>query len=157
MKNAIVLFAALADPVVPKTLSEFGVSMLPLMFGLVSTVMTMLVFPALKAWLLAKAEVNKFAHAALKLESLAEAAHAHVAAGMQAELAKVSADGVITDAEKAECKAEALRLLKEFLGQNGLDTITGALGIGASIVDDFLTASLAKASAKAPEAAKASP
>lgn len=133
----------------PKSLGEFALSLLPLALGLLSTGMTALVFPALRSWLMAKAQTNKLANAALKIEHLAEAAHAHISAGMQAKLAAVAADGKITPEEAAECRAEALRLLKEFLGAEGLDSITGVLGVGAGIVDDYLHGALAKAGASA--------
>lgn len=153
--TALMLFAfgAFAQDAAPKTVGEFAISLIPAVLALLSTAITALVLPALRSWLLEKAKTNKVANAALVLEHLAETAHAHVSIGMQAKLQAVSADGKITDEEKAECKAEAMRLLKEWLGKEGLDSLTGALGVGAKVVDSFLHGALAKAEANAAPAA----
>ncbi len=142
--------AALAqDAAAPTTVSGFLLSLAPHALSLLGLLMTALVFPALRNWLTQKAETSKLANVALKVEHLAEAAEAHVRAGLQAKLTALTADGNLSEADRAELKAETMRLLKEFLGKNGLDSITGVLGLGAGLVDTYLSGILEKKAAAA--------
>lgn len=141
--------AAFAEGEAPSSVSGFLISLIPQALGLLGLLMTALVFPALRSWLTQKAETSKLANVALKVEHLAEAAEAHVRAGLKLKLEALTADGDLSAADRAELKAEALRLLKEFLGKNGLDSITGVLGLGAGLVDSYLSGILEKKAAAA--------
>lgn len=128
----------------PKTVGEFIVSMVPAFLALLGTVFSAIVLPLLRNWLVELGKTKALARAVLKLETKAEAAVAYVNAGLKAEIEKASADGVFTDEEKKRLKDEGLRLFKEFLGKEGLDSVAGALGLGAAVVDTFLSGVLEK-------------
>jgi hypothetical protein len=55
-----------------------------------------------------------------------------------AKIREASADGVITDAEKAQIKDAALSVFKSRLGTKGIAEIKGVLGIEPSALDGFL-------------------
>lgn len=119
------------------------------LFGLVGTVVTGFLFPALNRWLKEKAKTSAIAGAGLKLETIGESVVAHVNAGLKAKAESLLADGELSTADKAELKAEGMRLFKEQLGADGLGSIAGALGLGASMVDTFLSGVLEKKVAQA--------
>lgn len=149
---AVLLFPLLSlaqDPAGPKSAGEFVVSMLPAFFALLSTLITALIVPALRGWLQEKAKTNALARVAVRIELKAEAVVAYLNAGMRAKFEEAAKDGKITAEEGAQLRDEALRLLKEFLGKEGLDSIAGVLGLGAGLVDTFLKGSIEKAVEKA--------
>lgn len=119
------------------------------LFGLVGTVVTGFLLPHLRDWLKAKAATSAIAGAGLKLETIGESVVAHVNAGLKAKAESLLADGELSAADKAELKAEGMRLFKEQLGTEGLGSIAGALGLGASMVDTFLSGVLEKKVAQA--------
>ncbi len=149
--------AAFAQDVVvvpsPKTPAELIVSLVPHVIGLVALVMTGYVLPALKNWLVERGKTNKLANVALRVEHLAEACVAHLNAGLRAQFELAAADGKITAEEAAALKADGMRLMKEFLGAQGLTTVAGVLGIGAGLVDTYLSGMLEKSVEKAHVAA----
>jgi len=136
---------------------EFIVSLLPHILGLVALVMTGYILPALKNWLTERGKTTKLANVALRVEHLAEACVAHLNAGLKAQFELAAADGRITKEEAEVLKADGLRLLKEFLGQQGLTSVAGVLGIGAGLVDTYLSGMIEKSVEKANVAATVKP
>ncbi len=136
---------------------EFIVSLLPHILGLVALVITGYILPALKNWLTERGKTTKLANVALRVEHLAEACVAHLNAGLKAQFELAAADGRITKEEAETLKADGLRLLKEFLGQQGLTSVAGVLGIGAGLVDTYLSGMIEKSVEKANVAATVKP
>lgn len=132
------------QPAPLKTVGEFIVSLVPAFLALVGTLFSAVLLPLLRNWLIELGKTKALARAVLKLETKAEAAVAYVNAGLKAEIELASADGVFTALERARLKDEGMRLFKEFLGKEGLDSIAGALGLGAAMVDTFLQGVLEK-------------
>lgn len=99
---------------------------------------------ALHSWLTEKAKTSALAGVALRVDTIGESVVAHVNAGMKKKLEELSADGELSKDDVVALKAEGLKLFKEALGEQGLTSITGALGIGAGLVDTFLSGVLEK-------------
>jgi len=148
-------------PVAPvTTASGFLQAILPALLTALAGVVTAVIAllgRALHGWLTEKSKTSALAGAAVKLDAIAEAVVAHVNAGMRAKLEELSKDGEISADDAKALKAEGMRLLKEALGEEGLTSVAGALGIGASVVDTFLSGVLEKKVEAAKPAAAPAP
>ena len=135
------------------TPGEFLHALLPALLTALATMVTAVVAllgRSLHNWLAEKSKTSALAGAALKVDAVAEAVVAHVNAGMRKKLEELSADNEISAEDAKALKAEGMRLLKEALGEQGLTSLTGALGLGASVVDTFLSGVLEKKVAASP-------
>lgn len=131
----------------PISAAGFLQAILPALLTALATVVTGVIAilgKALHSWLTEKAKTSALAGVALRVDTIGESVVAHVNAGMKAKLEELSADGELSKDDVVALKAEGLKLFKEALGEQGLTSITGALGIGAGLVDTFLSGVLEK-------------
>lgn len=106
--------------------------------GLFGLVVTLVLLPALKRWLTAKADTSVLAKVGLKIETLAESAIASAWPVIQKDLKDAAADGVITAEEVRKTVDDGLAALKGFLGTQGMSEVGGALGLGGELLQQYL-------------------
>lgn len=114
-------------------------------FGILSTVITTVLLPALRRWLEAKRAAEDAAGkrsllttVALKAEHYAEIVHAEIDATMKPSIEEKLKDGKLDDAEKAELRAEALALFKKIAGTAGLAELSSVMGLAGEGLDRFI-------------------
>lgn len=86
---------------------------------------------------------ERYKHTALggyyaKVAELAKGAVDHVERGTKAALLEATADGKLTAAERKQLQGEAVRLLKEWLGEHGLKEASKLLGLSGSALESWL-------------------
>jgi hypothetical protein len=99
----------------------------------------------LAKWLGEKAKDSKAARVALNVWELAQAVVAHVEVHIRPTIREVLADGKLTADEGKRVKAEALKLLREALGEHGLKELKGALGLFGPQVEVYLSGVIERA------------
>ena len=118
-------------------------------------------FAALRTYLLslasrhdATANAIASAHAGAQVADTVAAIVQYVETNVRPAYARVAADGKLTPEEAEDLRAEALRLLKEALGQQGPELAEQLLGIAKPMFDAWLAALLEKAASKLPPSVK---
>lgn len=115
----------------------FFVRLLPHLHELLALLLTAVLLPLLRKWLASKAETSVLAKAALKAEEVASSVVAQINAVLKPKLAKAAEDGVITEAEAAQMKSEALAQVRSLLGPKLLELLAKLFG-GPANVDTYL-------------------
>jgi hypothetical protein len=96
-------------------------------------------------WLVAKAAESAAARAMLTAWELAQSVVAHVEVHLRPTLQGALKDGKLTAAEKITIKAEAVKLLKDALGDKGLAALQKVLGNWAPGVETYLSGLIERA------------
>lgn len=97
-------------------------------------------------YLRAKAAESGAARAGLVATEAARAAVLQLDKTLKPQLAAATADGVLTDEEKAKLKAEAMRLMREQLAPDALKAVVGAFG--AAFAETYLAGKIEQAVAE---------
>lgn len=92
-----------------------------------------------------KAKASKVAAFAFTVWEKAQSVVAYVDVHIRPTVDKDLADGALTAEEKAELKAEAMKLLKEALGEAGLTKLSSLLGLFGGAADVFLSGLIERA------------
>lgn len=132
--------------------------------AILGTIMTGVLLPAAKQWLVAKRDdanastgTKLLIGATLKLDSFIEAGVAQVWHVFEADLQAAkdpSSDGgaTVTAAELEKAKADVLAEVKNYLGKAGLAQLEGVLGFGGELLNSYLKAQIEKKVQAAQEA-----
>lgn len=149
---------AVAPP--PGVMGWLLAQLFPLLATALMALLTSVLLPALQRYLQAKASAEgataaqkAMAAVALKVEHFAELVVADLNATLKPLILEAAKDGNVSPEEWAKLKATAMERVKVLLGQEGLASLTGILGIGASAAETYLSGAIEKAV----EAAKPAP
>lgn len=96
-------------------------------------------------WFMARAAESATGRALLTAWELAQSVVAHVEVHLRPTLQGAMKDGKLSAAEKIAIKTEALKLLKDALGKEGLAAITKALGSWGPGVEVYLSGLIERA------------
>lgn len=91
-------------------------------------------------WLHQKTQSDLLVRVVRGVSSAARLAVQEVWATYVKALKDASADGSLTDAEKAEARSRAIALLKSYIGTKGLALLCSSLGLDQSVIDQYLGA-----------------
>lgn len=123
--------------------SVSGAVITAVVLALTGGLVTLMAMAAL--WLRQKAKDSKTGQVLVRAWELAQSVVAHVEVHMRPQFRAAFADGKLTAEERTKLKAEALRLMKEGLGDHGMNALRGALGIFGPSVEVFLSGLIERA------------
>lgn len=169
MLHNLIAFVVSQAPT-PPTGIDWTQIILQVLMGLgavVGTIVPAVLVPALRSWLQAQANdknastsVKLLANASLKLESFIEAGIADAWKVFDADMRAARDEGSdggskVTPAELEKAKADVLAAVKGYLGTAGLAQLSGVLGFGGEMLEQYLKAQVEKKVQAAQEAGSA--
>jgi hypothetical protein len=121
------------------------------LIGLLGTIATTVLLPMLRRWLAAKtqdtnasAAIQTLAHEGLRLDAFVEAGVAKAWDVFERDMKEAAADGKVSPEELSKAKTDVLEAVKAYLGSTGMNQLSAVLGIGGSLLEDFLKAQIEK-------------
>jgi hypothetical protein len=130
--------------------SGMVVHVLPVLFAGLAALLGW-VFVALQKKFAAQTGQTMMTVVGAKVAHFAELVVHDLEATLRTQIADASKDGTLTRAEAQKLRDEAVRRVKELLGQEGLVDLQGALGLGVGTTERYIQGEVEKAVSDLPK------